>query len=237
MKLPSYSIIIPAINEADYIANTILALKKQTVPPKQIVIVDGGSDDQTVKLARQTGVMVIKARKGVGNQRNMGANKVKEPWLLFVDADTILPPNAAEIMLNHALINNAAAVIPWYWPKPGSAPITTSYFLLNIIFWLGQWRKPAGAGSCILVRKDVFSMVGGFPPWQLGEDLFLLHAIGANYTVRQAGVKVLCSDRRWRKIGFCQVWQQYLWLSWQYLLGNWERIRQTSYPALATKTK
>ena len=95
MKL---SIVIPALNEADKLGNSLQSLKDQAA---EIIVVDGGSKDATVELARKYSSHVLISRRGRGIQQHMGALRAHGDVLLFLHADTLLPPMYKNLSLIH----------------------------------------------------------------------------------------------------------------------------------------
>ena len=92
------SIITPALNEDKYLPKLLSSIVDQHFPGKlQVIIVDGQSTDNTVKAAeffkdKIPEIVVISSKRGIGYQRNRGAEKAKYKYLLFLDADMVLPP-------------------------------------------------------------------------------------------------------------------------------------------------
>ena len=91
----SVCVVIPALNEEDALAATLDALKAQSVPPGRIVIADAGSSDRTAEIGRASGCRIVAGGlPGVG--RNNGAREADAEWVLFLDADVIVPPEGIE---------------------------------------------------------------------------------------------------------------------------------------------
>jgi glycosyltransferase involved in cell wall biosynthesis len=96
------SIIIPTLNEEEYLPELLESIQAQTFPGKlEVVVVDGNSTDKTVEVARKfkssiPELKIIEAKPDIGNQRNIGASHAKYKYLLFLDADVILTPGVLE---------------------------------------------------------------------------------------------------------------------------------------------
>ncbi|MCP4452563.1 MAG: DUF2064 domain-containing protein, partial [Planctomycetes bacterium] len=86
---PSISVIIPALNEADNLVNSMRSARQGD--PLEIIVVDGGSDDSTVDIAKQFTDRVISCQRGRSRQMNAGAETAQGDYLLFLHADTVLP--------------------------------------------------------------------------------------------------------------------------------------------------
>ncbi len=96
MNNPLISIIITARNEGEFIENLLLSIKKQTYKNIETIVVDNNSDDQTVQIAKNHGVLVATRGPERSAQRNYGAKKSKGDYLLFLDADMVLSPDIVE---------------------------------------------------------------------------------------------------------------------------------------------
>ena len=106
---PLVSIIIPTLNEASILPSTLESLQEQP-EPFEVIVVDGGSTDATTARAHAAGVTVIDGPRGRGPQMNYGAEHARADLLLFLHADTTLPPNGLTLIRN-ALTASADAGI------------------------------------------------------------------------------------------------------------------------------
>lgn len=107
------SIIIPCLNEERRLGPTLQALKQQSASAHlfEVIIVDGGSSDATLAMAREAGVRVIQCEQGLGRQRNTGAMNANGDWLAFMDADCTASPNWVREALHFIAAGNADVVI------------------------------------------------------------------------------------------------------------------------------
>jgi len=98
----SISVIIPVLNEENSIVKVLHYLRQNSTPNliKEILIVDGGSTDKTVKIARDNGVSVIHSPKGRAKQMNLGAKNAKGEILYFLHVDTLPPKHFDQRILN-----------------------------------------------------------------------------------------------------------------------------------------
>ncbi|BAZ43223.1 hypothetical protein NIES4102_02230 [Chondrocystis sp. NIES-4102] len=93
------SIIIPTLNEADFLARTLDHLAVLNPPPKEILIVDGGSQDSTLEIARNAGISpLISPQAGRSVQMNLGAKAATGDYLCFLHADTFVPDDLMMII-------------------------------------------------------------------------------------------------------------------------------------------
>lgn len=105
---PKISVIIPVLNEEKCIAQILSYLKENSSQDKiqEIIVVDGGSHDNTIKIALQHGATVIKSNKGRAKQLNIGAKYAKGSILYFLHVDTLPPINFDEAIIEAVLKGN-----------------------------------------------------------------------------------------------------------------------------------
>ena len=193
------SIIIPVLNEAAIIQSTLENLL--SYPDVEIIVVDGGSQDNTLSIARTAGVKTIVVSGGRSAQMNAGAKAAKANILLFLHVDTNLPHNFVELIIQTLK-----------QPK-----IIAGAFELGIegedrsLRWIEALVKmrshllllPYG-DQAIFITKQVFIEVGGFPQIPIMEDFELVQRLKRRGKIAIAPGKVITSGRRWQKLG---VWK------------------------------
>ncbi len=152
------SVIIPTLNEEIYIARLVHWLR-QTAPAvdMEIIVVDGGSRDDTAALAKSAGAAVMQSpRKGRAVQMNMGARAAQSDMLYFVHADVLPPESWAADIFNAVQTGKQAGCFSYRFDSPMR--------LLRINAWLTQ-RDSIGAGGgdqTLFVTRRVFEDLGGF---------------------------------------------------------------------------
>ncbi len=154
------SIIVPALNEAAQIGQTLTALENLE-GEKEILVVDGGSEDNTVALARNRGITVVHSNRGRGIQLHAGALQSHGDILWFVHADT-LPPEQALKEIQSALSDPAVAAGNFGLTFDGP---TRAARLLTGIYPTLRWLNLCYGDSGIFVRRDVYEKIGGFRPF------------------------------------------------------------------------
>lgn len=97
---PEASFIVPARNEADFLPSTLRSIRDlETERSYEVIVVDGGSDDATVEIARSFGATVLRQDgRGIGSARHQGAERAAGEWFAFVDADTAAVPRYLELL-------------------------------------------------------------------------------------------------------------------------------------------
>ena len=196
------SVIIPVYNEAAGLARTLAAV--QALPGDvEVLVVDGGSRDDTVEIARRMGLRVSSAPKGRAAQMNHGAALARGDVLLFLHADTVLPADA------HALI--AAAL-----ERPGTVGgcfrlgFDVEHWLLRRLAFMTRFscRLFHYGDQAFFVRAEAFARLGGFRLYPLMEDLdfwLRLRRLGEAVVLPRA---VVTSARRFLENG---IVRQQLW--------------------------
>lgn len=163
------SIIIPTLNEEEYLPILLSQIKKQNFSDYEIIVADAGSKDKTVEIAKSFGCTIVKGglpAKG----RNEGAKVAKGDLLLFMDADNIfLPDGFLEKLISEFKKRNlGVASFPIY--PAGNWFDKIAYFLYNSWAKISQNFLPHATNS-ILIKKEIFEKVGGFDEEiKIGED-------------------------------------------------------------------
>jgi len=192
------SIVIPTFNEAAIIEQTLDRLAG--LKNLEVIVADGGSTDGTIDLVRRRGIDVVPTRAGRGRQMNAGAALARGEVLLFLHADTSLPPQFQD-QIGSILKSGAIA---------GAFPLSIddTHPGLRWIEWAANLRSrslqmPYGDQGLFL-RSELFQRIGGFPNWPLMEDCELCRRLKRLGRIRLAPEPVRTSSRRWRKLG---IWR------------------------------
>jgi rSAM/selenodomain-associated transferase 2 len=168
--MASLSIIVPVLDEAAGIVPALEALAAFRQRGVEVIVVDGGSRDRTVELARPLADRVIAAPRGRGAQMNAGAALATGDVLLFLHADTTLPPGADGLVLE------ALRDPSWQWGR-FDVRFDGRSALLALVAGFMNWRSLitgiATGDQAIFVTRAAFASVGGFPDIPLMEDVAL----------------------------------------------------------------
>lgn len=216
MTPPALSIVVPVLDEASQIEATLAALQPMRQRGVEVIVVDGGSQDGTVELARPWADVLVVAARGRARQMNAGAALAQGEVLLFLHADTLLPPHA-----DQQVLRNMAGHKQW---GRFDVSIVAHHPMLRVVALLMNQRSRltgiATGDQAMFVRREVFEHVGGFADQPLMEDIALsrrLRRLSAPVCLPQ---RVATSGRRWETRG---VWRTIflMWrLRWRYWRGE-----------------
>jgi rSAM/selenodomain-associated transferase 2 len=215
MSVPTLSVIIPVLNEATGIEAALTALSSYRSHGVELIVVDGGSSDNTVALAGPLSDKVIAAPRGRAAQMNAGAAVANGEIFLFLHADTRLPDEA------DALIRDGLARSAFAWGRFNVRFDAGGLFSLVALLMNLRSRLTgiATGDQAIFVTRLAFDSVGGFPPIALMEDVALSARIKRISRPLCVRARVTTSPRRWRAHGFLNT----VFLMWRlrlaYFLG------------------
>ncbi|MFL5105166.1 MAG: TIGR04283 family arsenosugar biosynthesis glycosyltransferase [Xanthobacteraceae bacterium] len=196
--MPGLSIILPVLDEADIIADALTALAPLRQRGAEVIVVDGGSRDGTVDLARPAADRVIASPRGRAAQMNAGAALARGAVLLFLHADTRLPGNADALVLA-GLERSGRAWGRFDIAIAGRSPLLA--IVAAAINLRSRLTRIATGDQAIFVSRDVFAAVGGFPDIALMEDVALSRALKRISRPVCVAAKVTTSGRRWEQHG------------------------------------
>jgi rSAM/selenodomain-associated transferase 2 len=216
MSAVALSIIVPVLNEAAGIEATLRALAHLRQQGAEVIVVDGGSHDDTFHQAQAHASVVLTAPRSRARQMNAGAAKARGEVLLFLHADTQLPPQADRLVLDAI----AAGAV---WGR-FDVRIVGSAWMLRVVAALMNARSRlsgiATGDQALFVRRDTFERIGGFPEQPLMEDIELSKRLRQWARPACLRAQVATSGRRWESRG---VWTTILlmWrLRWRYWRGE-----------------
>ena len=213
---PALSIVMPALNEAAGIEATLQALQELRARGVELVLADGGSSDATPALARPFVDAVVDAPRGRALQMNAGSARARADALLFLHADTRLPP-LGDVLVLQALAGAAC------WGR-FDVRIEGRPWMLRVVAALMNLRSRASGiatgDQAIFVTREAFERVGGFPVQPLMEDIEISRRLKRLGRPACLGARVCTSGRRWEQRG---VWRTIvlMWrLRWRYWRGE-----------------
>ncbi len=208
------SIVVPVLDEAGAIAGHLAALAPLRARSAEVIVVDGGSFDDTVACARSGADRVLAAPRGRASQMNAGAEAATGDILLFLHADTRLPPGA------DALIYEALAAGGRVWGR-FDVRIEGRHRLLGLVAALMNRRSRltgiATGDQAIFVTRDAFERAEGYPDIPLMEDLVLSRRLKRLSRPACLESPVTTSGRRWERHGVVRT----ILTMWRLRLAFW----------------
>jgi rSAM/selenodomain-associated transferase 2 len=190
------SVIVPVLNEQEHLATTLAHVTLS--PGDELIVVDGGSTDETVAIARRFTPTVLTSTAGRAQQMNCGAQQAQGDILLFLHADTHLPAAGLEavrhVMQETRVVGGAFRL--------AFRPSTST---LRVIAWVANLRSryarlPYG-DQALFVRHDGFDALGGYPDVPFLEDVQLVQRLRRQGKMTLLPEPVHTSGRRWLQEG------------------------------------
>jgi len=191
------SIIVPVLDEAQGIEAALGPLQALRPAGAEVIVVDGGSSDATCRLASPLADLVIGAPRGRASQMNAGAHASRGTTLLFLHADTLLPPDALDAI-------GLLAAAGREWGRFDVAIAGAGPLLALVALLMNARSRASGIATgdqAIFVRRAAFEAVGGFPAIPLMEDVALCKALKRRSAPLCLRSRVVTSGRRWERHG------------------------------------
>lgn len=228
--MPKISVIIPTLNEADFIENLLYDLSKQLRRPDEIIVVDGKSTDATRKIINtDKNVTLLTTAPNPARQRTIGGEKAKNELLIFLDADVRMKKDFLKRVEEFYKKKQFSIACPYYLPHKSNMLIICVYYFFNSMFFLWQKISPSGAGSCIIVTKNTFQKINGFDPQFRYDDIaFIRKASKAGYFC-MLPFSIHVSDRRFRKDGVLRTTLKYFLLSFFFMTNQFKSANAIPY--------
>lgn len=193
MKL---SVIVPALNEEPALPATLRAARQRGVG--EIIVVDGGSVDGTVAVADELADLVVRSERGRAVQMNAGVARASGEVLLFLHADTLLPPGYVADVVDACALPGVVGGRFDVDLQPSSPLLWITGELINR---RSRLTRVATGDQAMFVRRDVFEAMGGFAAIPLMEDLDLSRRLKRAGEIACLRSRVTTSARRWQKDG------------------------------------
>lgn len=213
-------IVMPVLNEARGVGPALQSLAPLRARGVQVIVVDGGSTDDTLAQARAAwngDGLVISAPRGRALQMNAGAQHTSADVLLFLHADTQLPADA------DAQIAQALADGKKVWGRfdvriagrPRMLRVVATFMNVR-----SRWTGIATGDQGLFMTRAAFDAVGGFPPQPLMEDIEISRRLLHLSRPACLRSRVVTSGRRWESRG---VWRT-VWLMWRLRFAYWRGV-------------
>ena len=208
------SIVIPTLNEENSISQTLHAVAR-LAEPVEVIVVDGGSDDETARLVRACGARIIEAQRGRGAQMHAGALATRGSVLWFLHADTSPQPDA----IGHILDSLRD---PRIVGGNFNVGFNSNRFSAVCLTWLYRQLRTVGlcyGDSAIFVRREAYERSGGFKPLPIFEDLDFLRRLKRRGKFVHLSSTVITSGRRFEGGRFVTTFVRWVALQLLYWFG------------------
>lgn len=190
---PSISVIVPTLNEAK-----VLEQWQHQAFPYELIVADGGSEDETIALAKDLGATVITSEPGRAQQMNQGAAIAQSDILLFLHADTRLPDHFLDLVqqtLAQPQVVAGAFELAIEGDLPGLRWVERG------VNWRSRYLQMPYGDQAIFLKAETFRQLGGFAQLPIMEDFELIKRLQKLGKIAIAPASVVTSGRRWQKLG------------------------------------
>lgn len=225
--MSTVSIIVPILNEANNLPHLFTHIAGLNPSPQQIILVDGGSNDDSFEWAQkfiadlnnsnQSAInwQVIQSQAGRARQMNKGASLATSDILLFLHADTELPTHAISVI--------QMAIQKSEWGR-FDVRLNSRQPMLWVVSQMINLRSRltsiATGDQAIFITRRLFEQVGGYPQQALMEDVELCKRLKGISQPACLKSKVITSARRWEQHGTCRT----ILLMWQLRFDYWRGV-------------
>ena len=231
MNTTKVSVIIPVLNEENYLPDTLGNLKVLNPEPYELIAVDGGSTDQTCSILNDSGIITYQSElSSRAIQMNLGAQKAAGDILIFLHADTRVPYNIISLVSQY-LMDDKIALGGFVSVMKGTKnrPIISALnyaktwlwtFFLNPKRFLFDGLKIIFGDQVMFCRKADFDRINGFDEnYTVLEDAELCLRLNLLGRIKQFPEKVYTSDRRVKKQGFLRAMWVYVFIAILWTVG------------------
>jgi rSAM/selenodomain-associated transferase 2 len=213
------SVVIPTLNAAAHLPRTLASLVAGTTSGivKQVIVADGGSQDETLAIADAAGCEIVKSERGRAKQLRAGVDAAKGKWLLFLHADTTLASGwveETERFISSSQSRRKAAVYKLAFDD-------ASPEARRVVFWArlrARVMKLPYGDQGLLISRFLYDGVGGYPDIPLMEDVEIMRRIGPQRVVLLE-THAVTSAEKYRRDGYDKRAWRNLGLMARYLMG------------------
>ena len=215
VSAPRLSVIVPALDEAAALGALLDDVARLRVP-HEVIVVDGGSRDDTLALAERRGATVLRTTRGRGTQLRAGAEVARGAVLCFLHADVRLPVAARETLEKLAARDGVDA---WAFRLKIDGP----RWGYRLVEWSANVRSsllalPYGDQG-LVIGRELYDGVGGFADVPLMEDVLIARALQIVGGIALLPTAIVVSPRRWERDGLVRRSIRNLWLLVRFLAG------------------
>ena len=209
------SIIIPVLNEADWVVAQLQPLQELREAGHEVIVVDGGSQDNTAALAQPWCDRLLTGPRGRALQMHLGSLYARSELLIFLHLDSRLPANIGRLFNYH--------IPTQFWGRFDiqlSGKSRWFRVIENAMNWRSRITGIATGDQALFVHYRLYRQVGGLPPIALMEDIALSKSLRKIIPPRCLQERVTSSSRRWEQRGIIRTM---LWM-WLLRLLYWLRV-------------
>jgi len=194
--LSDLAVVIPTLNAASHLAATLTALPRVG----EVIVVDGGSTDDTAQIAARQGVRLLTSAPGRGRQLAAGAAAATSPWLLVLHADTQLDAEAWAAARRHLADPQRHGRAGAFHLRLNDEAWQARVLEFGVRLRVAMLALPYGDQG-LLISRRLYDAVGGFAPLPLMEDVDLVRRLGRGRLTSLAGTATTSAER-WRRRGW-----------------------------------
>ncbi len=208
------SIIIPVLDEAEALASNLQKLQIAREQGHEIIVVDGGSKDESQRLAEPQVDQLVISKRGRALQMNKGAKVATGDVLLFLHADTVLPDDGIAAIMNTVNLGQDT------WGR-FDVCLSGNRVFFRVIGTMMNWRSRisgiATGDQALFITRHLFQHIQGFASIPLMEDIEICRRLKKTHSPICLSQKVMTSSRRWELNGVFKT----IILMWHLRLAYW----------------
>ncbi len=224
------SVIVPTLNEERHVGALLSDVAAQTRGPDEVLVVDAGSADGTIRVVRRfPPVKLLAGTPPVACGRNLGGRSATGDVLIFLDADVRLHGDFFERFLEEFEGRRLDIGCPLYVPHRSTPVVAGFHALFNLVTKAFQGTLPSGAGHCIAVKGDLFRESRGFDPSLKFDDIELIRRLSKGRRFGIVEERVFVSDRRYRENGALRMMLTYSLMALFFALGKFGWANRIDY--------
>lgn len=195
------TIVIPTLNAAGTLSKTLESVQRSAPPLLEVLAVDGGSADDTARVAADHGAKLVESEPGRGRQLALGAARAQGPWMLFLHADTILPADW-EADVSRFITEERNQGLAAYFRLRFDENVRGARRVAALANWRTERLGLPYGDQGLLIHRDLYDRVGGHRAEQnLMEDVDLARRIGP-MRLKPLRIAVTTSAAKYRKGGW-----------------------------------
>jgi glycosyltransferase involved in cell wall biosynthesis len=223
------SVVIPALNEERHLGRLLSDIQCQSRRPDELIVVDAGSSDATVRIAEQSQAVVLHGEPPVARGRNLGGYSATGELIVFLDADTRLPGTFLENFVCEIERRSLDIACPRYLPYDSTPTIRAIHAFWNVVLKASESTLPSGAGHCIALRRELLREGRGFDTSLKFDDIELVRRLSKGRRFGIVDASAFVSDRRYREGGTLRTFLLHLLMAPAFALGKFEWANQAVY--------